>query len=88
MRGGFSFCKTQLLTRTRDSAGGGGTTTHRQEKIRAKNDKLDENRAKRIEREKAAKDGADAGTNKKQQLEDQSQSIHPSRLARNPLLGN
>ncbi|KJZ75710.1 hypothetical protein HIM_04867 [Hirsutella minnesotensis 3608] len=53
----------------------------------AKNKKLDENRAKRIEREKAAKE---AGGNQAEGKDQQSisDSIHPSRLARNPLLGH
>ncbi|POR37560.1 Putative RNA-binding protein [Tolypocladium paradoxum] len=71
------------------TAGGGGKTKHRSDKIREKNKKLDENRAKRIEREKTAKE---EGAGKHQQEQHQlqppsiSESIHPSRLARNPLL--
>lgn len=66
-----------------DSAGGGGKTKQRQNKIREKNIKLDENRAKRIEKEKTTK------TESKQQeaqsnMED---SIHPSRRGRVPGMG-
>ncbi|GAO14850.1 uncharacterized protein UV8b_04090 [Ustilaginoidea virens] len=65
------------------TAGGGGKTKHRQDRITEKNKKLDENRARRIEKEKAAKQhGGRAG-----EAQDQSPGeIHPSRLARNPRL--
>ncbi|PFH59605.1 hypothetical protein XA68_12092 [Ophiocordyceps unilateralis] len=66
------------------TAGGGGKTQHRKDKISAKNKKLDENRARRIQREQAAKDGATTSTPEQQAMGD---SIHPSRLARNPRLG-
>jgi nucleolar protein 6 len=54
-----------------DSAGGGGKTRQRTEKIKEKNRKLDENRTKRIEKEKVAK------VDKKDE-----DDIHPSRRAR------
>ncbi|KAL6698507.1 hypothetical protein J3F84DRAFT_367867 [Trichoderma pleuroticola] len=67
------------------TAGGGGNSQGRQEKINEKNKKLDENRAKRIEKEKTAKDenqtnGKSSGSSR--------MDIHPSRLARLPGLGN
>ncbi|KAI5464285.1 hypothetical protein BGZ63DRAFT_401249 [Mariannaea sp. PMI_226] len=60
------------------TAGGGGKTKNRQEKIREKNRKLDENRTKRIEREKTAKEENRANGNSatQQYMED---SVHPSR---------
>ncbi|KID95269.1 RNA binding protein, partial [Metarhizium majus ARSEF 297] len=63
------------------TAGGGGKTKFRKDKIREKNQKLDENRAKRIERERAAKEESGG------QREEGSAGIHPSRLARVPGLG-
>ncbi|KAK5998873.1 putative RNA-binding protein [Cladobotryum mycophilum] len=65
------------------TAGGGGKNQNRQNKIFEKNKKLDENRTKRIEKEKT--DKVENGGTK-----DQSQAtggIHPSRLARLPNLG-
>lgn len=68
-----------------NSAGGGGKTKRRQEKIQEKNRKLNENRTKRIEREKNAKEESRANGNANQQqqqhLED---AIHPSRRGRVP----
>lgn len=61
-----------------DSAGGGGKTKQRQEKIKEKNRKLDENRTKRIEREKVAKEESKGSP---AHMED---AIHPSRRARVP----
>ncbi|RSM04241.1 hypothetical protein CDV31_010099 [Fusarium ambrosium] len=65
------------------TAGGGGKTKRRQEKIHEKNRKLNENRTKRIERERNAKEEARANGNTSQQqhLED---AIHPSRRGRVP----
>ncbi|KAJ4310982.1 hypothetical protein N0V84_010680 [Fusarium piperis] len=65
------------------TAGGGGKTKRRQEKIQEKNRKLNENRTKRIEREKNAKEEsrANGNTNQQQHLED---AIHPSRRGRVP----
>lgn len=63
-----------------NSAGGGGKSQGRQGKILEKNKKLDENRAKRIEKEKVAKEenqGNGGGNNARM-------DIHPSRLARLP----
>ncbi|KAL7917587.1 hypothetical protein ACQKWADRAFT_306495 [Trichoderma austrokoningii] len=59
------------------TAGGGGRGQGRQGKILEKNKKLDENRAKRIEKEKLAKEEnqGDGGSNARM-------DIHPSRLAR------
>ncbi|KAL6836167.1 hypothetical protein J3E69DRAFT_320702 [Trichoderma sp. SZMC 28015] len=67
------------------TAGGGGKSQGRQDKINEKNKKLDENRAKRIEKEKTAKEenqtnGKSSGPSR--------MDIHPSRLARLPGLGN
>ncbi|KAI8722443.1 RRM domain-containing protein [Fusarium sp. LHS14.1] len=63
------------------TAGGGGKTKRRQEKIQEKNRKLDENRTKRIQREKNAKVEARANTDQEQHMED---AIHPSRRGRVP----
>ncbi|KAI8683220.1 hypothetical protein LRP88_04806 [Fusarium phalaenopsidis] len=63
------------------TAGGGGKTKRRQEKIQEKNRKLDENRTKRIQREKNAKEEARANTDQEQHMED---AIHPSRRGRVP----
>lgn len=52
------------------SAGGGGKTPFRNEKIRAKNDKLREERARRMKAELEAK-----------HKEDEQDGIHPSRRA-------
>ncbi|TWU74628.1 hypothetical protein ED733_002347 [Metarhizium rileyi] len=65
------------------TAGGGGGTKFRRDKIRDKNKKLDENRSRRIEKEKAAKGVSAGGASR----EESSGGIHPSRLARNPGLG-
>ncbi|TQS33148.1 hypothetical protein Golomagni_06514 [Golovinomyces magnicellulatus] len=59
------------------TAGGGGKNTNRHEKIAEKNRKLDENRAKRIDREKTTKAESAAVTH----LDD---AIHPSRRGRVP----
>jgi nucleolar protein 6 len=65
------------------SAGGGGKTKQRQEKIREKNRKLDENRSKRIEKEKNVK------VEKKQEHSNPMEgSMHPSRMARTPGLAH
>lgn len=66
------------LVTNRSSAGGGGTSRNRTEKIKAKNKKLDENRFKRIQNEKTAKQG---GEQKQPSLDD---GVHPSRRARIP----
>ncbi|KAJ4147519.1 hypothetical protein LMH87_002031 [Akanthomyces muscarius] len=70
------------------SAGGGGKGDNRSEKIRQKNIKLEENRAKRIEKEKTGKTGAAAATEGKgesgtveEQQEHMDEQIHPSRRA-------
>ena len=68
-----------------NSAGGGGKTKQRQQKIKDKNKKLDENRAKRIEREKNPKQENGAGAAKGGSH--QEDSIHPSRRARVPGAG-
>jgi hypothetical protein len=70
-----------MLTPLCNSAGGGGKTKRRQEKIQEKNRKLDENRTKRIQREKNAKEEARANTDQEQHMED---AIHPSRRGRVP----
>jgi len=66
------------------TAGGGGKTKQRQEKIREKNRKLDENRSKRIEKEKNVK------VEKKQEQHSNPMegSMHPSRMARTPGLAH
>lgn len=61
------------------SAGGGGKTKFRQEKIKEKNQKLNENRTKRIEREKNAKE--ESKQKEQTHMED---AIHPSRRGRVP----
>ncbi|KAI1212522.1 uncharacterized protein F4807DRAFT_339623 [Annulohypoxylon truncatum] len=77
------------------TAGGGGNTANRKEKIRSKNAKLNEQRARRIEaeieakaekaREKAARGGGDGEEEKKEaagrSIED---AVHPSRRRRVP----
>ena len=69
--------KTKNVLTCHNRAGGGGKTKHRQDKIREKNKKLDENRSKRIEKEKTAK--VEGSTNK---TKDHSNGgIHPARLA-------
>ncbi|UKZ74180.1 hypothetical protein TrVFT333_001839 [Trichoderma virens FT-333] len=67
------------------TAGGGGKSQGRQDKIMEKNKKLDENRAKRIEKEKTAKE--ENQTNGKSNASSK-MDIHPSRLARLPGLGH
>lgn len=69
-----------------NSAGGGGKTKFRKDKIREKNKKLDENRSKRIEKEKTAK--VEGGSGGGAQREQNVGGIHPSRLARNPGLSH
>ncbi|KAG6002490.1 hypothetical protein E4U21_003018 [Claviceps maximensis] len=71
------------------TAGGGGSTQFRKDKIRDKNIKLDENRAKRIDKEKNDKtakkqSGAAAKKDQARDKGDVAGEIHPSRLARNP----
>ncbi|KAL7947803.1 hypothetical protein V8C42DRAFT_315650 [Trichoderma barbatum] len=63
------------------TAGGGGKSQGRQEKIMEKNKKLDENRTKRIEKEKTTKEEnqANGKSNASSRMD-----IHPSRLARLP----
>ncbi|PTB70449.1 hypothetical protein BBK36DRAFT_1155255 [Trichoderma citrinoviride] len=65
------------------TAGGGGKGQGRKDKIMEKNKKLDENRAKRIEKEKTAKEENNGGSNGSARMD-----IHPSRLARLPGLGH
>ncbi|KAG5974088.1 hypothetical protein E4U58_003688 [Claviceps cyperi] len=71
------------------TAGGGGSTKFRKDKIREKNVKLDENRAKRIEKEKMTKQQQGGGEKKGRQGKEAGVEVgvHPSRLARNPGLG-
>ncbi|KAK2764776.1 RNA binding protein [Colletotrichum kahawae] len=59
------------------SAGGGGKSRFRQEKIKSRNVQLDENRVKRMQKEEEYKKQrvSEGGTNTQQD------SIHPSRLA-------
>ncbi|CCT69812.1 related to potato small nuclear ribonucleoprotein U2B and human splicing factor homolog [Fusarium fujikuroi] len=63
------------------TAGGGGKTKQRQDKIKEKNRKLDENRAKRIERERTAKEENKGKGDTRKAGED---GIHPSRRAHIP----
>jgi nucleolar protein 6 len=73
-----------------NSAGGGGKTAVRQDKIKQKNAKLNEERANRMQREEEAKlekaknggDKAAAAQAAPQQREED--AIHPSRRARVP----
>ncbi|KAK4229963.1 hypothetical protein QBC38DRAFT_358136 [Podospora fimiseda] len=72
------------------TAGGGGKTKQRTEKIREKNAKLNEERANRMKKEEAAKlekAKAKGGENgeQQQQQENNNGGIHPSRLA---MMGN
>ncbi|KAG5924209.1 hypothetical protein E4U61_001348 [Claviceps capensis] len=70
------------------TAGGGGSTKFRKDKIREKNVKLDENRAKRIDKEKTAKHQGGGEKKGRQGKEAEVEvGVHPSRLARNPGLG-
>ncbi|KAL7818643.1 hypothetical protein V8C44DRAFT_171756 [Trichoderma aethiopicum] len=66
------------------TAGGGGKGQGRKDKIMEKNKKLDENRAKRIEKEKSAKEENQSGNGSAAARMD----VHPSRLARLPGLGH
>ncbi|KAH7305042.1 hypothetical protein B0I35DRAFT_382213 [Stachybotrys elegans] len=69
------------------TAGGGGKSKHRQEKILEKNKKLNENRTKRIHKEQNAKEEAKKASARKEQMEqkqDVEDSIHPSRRGRVP----
>lgn len=59
------------------SAGGGGNTKDRKEKIKAKNQKLNEERVHRIQEEEKAKSAKGAA-----QIDES--AIHPSRRARVP----
>ncbi|KAF5674936.1 U2B-like nuclear ribonucleoprotein [Fusarium heterosporum] len=63
------------------TAGGGGKTKKRQDKIKEKNQKLNENRTKRIEREKTAKEENKGNGDTRQAGAD---GIHPSRRAHIP----
>ena len=71
-----------------NSAGGGGKTAARQDKIKAKNAKLNEERAQRMKREEEAKyEKAMKGGGQQQQQnqeERDEQAIHPSRRGRVP----
>ncbi len=77
------FCK---LTDD-DRAGGGGKTANRKAKIQAKNDKLNENRAKRIQKEaEEAAEGKSGskpanGDDKDNAAPARQSHIHPSRMA-------
>jgi nucleolar protein 6 len=62
------------------SAGGGGNTKERRTKIKGKNQKLDEERSRRIQEEQKAKWAKKEGT---QGAIDES-AIHPSRRGRVP----
>lgn len=66
------------------SAGGGGKTAARQDKIKTKNAKLNEERAQRMKKEEEAK--FEKAINKAGQTQEQrdEESIHPSRRARVP----
>ncbi|PKS09370.1 hypothetical protein jhhlp_003984 [Lomentospora prolificans] len=63
------------------TAGGGGKTSNRMDKIKRKNEKLNANRLKRIEQEKEEKKHKAKETNGNGGAED---SMHPSRRARLP----
>ncbi|KAL6917573.1 hypothetical protein ACHAPO_000615 [Fusarium lateritium] len=64
------------------TAGGGGKTKQRQEKIKEKNVKLNENRTKRIERERIAKEESSKANADRRPAGDD--GIHPSRRAHIP----
>lgn len=66
------------------TAGGGGNTENRKEKIRAKNEKLNEERERRAVAELLQQAKKDQGNEKKgeKQKTDQNEGIHPSRLSR------
>ncbi|CAI4210998.1 unnamed protein product [Parascedosporium putredinis] len=63
------------------TAGGGGKTSHRMDKIKKKNEKLNVNRLKRIEQEKEEKKHKTQDNNSHGDIEN---SMHPSRRARVP----
>ena len=67
----------------RNSAGGGGKKEARQEKIKAKNKSLDEERAKRLAKEEAAKKEKEAEKGPKPEA--QEDMIHPSRRGQVPI---
>lgn len=67
-----------------NSAGGGGKTAARQDKIKQKNAKLNEERAQRMKREEEAKyEKAMSKTGQTQEQRDED-AVHPSRRGRVP----
>ncbi|KAM7183445.1 hypothetical protein V8F33_013587 [Rhypophila sp. PSN 637] len=68
------------------TAGGGGNTAHRQEKIKEKNKKLDEERLNRMKKEETAKAEKQKanGTAAEPAAKPEETGIHPSRLGRVP----
>jgi nucleolar protein 6 len=72
-----------------NSAGGGGKTAVRQDKIKQKNAKLNEERANRMQREEEAKlekakNGGDKAAVQAVPQQREEDAIHPSRRARVP----
>ncbi|KAL2161307.1 hypothetical protein VTH06DRAFT_8527 [Thermothelomyces fergusii] len=72
------------------TAGGGGKTATRLEKIKQKNAKLNEERAQRMKKEEAAKQekGPAATADDKTQEQREEEAIHPSRRGRVPYARN
>jgi nucleolar protein 6 len=61
------------------SAGGGGTTKHRKEKIKEKNHKLNEERAQRAQKEEATKSEKQKAEDDQARQQREDNAIHPSR---------
>lgn len=70
-----------LTCNSGNSAGGGGNSSSRKEKIMQKNIKLDENRAKRIDKEKEEKAAGKTDGTVEEQQQHMDEQIHPSRRA-------
>ncbi|KAI0475816.1 hypothetical protein GGR56DRAFT_639732 [Xylariaceae sp. FL0804] len=70
------------------TAGGGGNTAHRRDKIRVKNERLAEQRARRAQEQAKAKAGKKAGGGDKDKKEKEKEddggagAVHPSRQGR------
>jgi nucleolar protein 6 len=63
------------------SAGGGGTGDVRKEKLKSKNEKLNEERKRKMKKKQEGKDGE--GEEKvEEKKEDPNAGMHPSRMAR------
>jgi nucleolar protein 6 len=66
------------------SAGGGGKTDARKQKIKQKNAKLNEERANRMQKEEQAKKEKETEKEGKTQEQRDEEAIHPSRRGRVP----